>query len=118
MKFMTKEDEGFLANVLAAVEKHFADKQFNTETLAQETAISRAELNKRLQVLLGQDSRQFILAVRLRRAAELLREDTATVSAVASRVGFRSASYFTRCFKKRFGCLPSDYGTTERREIK
>ena len=104
-----------MADALAVVERHLADKQFNAEILAKKVGMSRVQLNGRLQTLLGQDSRQFIMAGRLRRAAELLREDAATVSAVASRVGFKSAGYFTRCFKKRFGCLPSDYEITERR---
>lgn len=115
MENITSQDERFLARALAIVEKRLPDKQFNSETLAQEVGMSRVQLNGKLQTLLGQDGGQFIMAARLRQAAELLREDATTVSAVACRTGFKSAGYFARCFKKRFGCRPSDYGTTERR---
>jgi AraC-like DNA-binding protein len=120
VKTITPEDEHFLTQALSVVEKHLANKQFDAETLAREVGMSRAQLNGKLQTLLGQNGQQFIMAARLRRSAEILREDGATVGeilredgatvgAVASRVGFKSASYFARCFKKRFGCLPSEF---------
>jgi AraC-like DNA-binding protein len=89
VKTITPEDEHFLTQALSVVEKHLANKQFDAETLAREVGMS--------------------MAARLRRSAEILREDGATVGAVASRVGFKSAGYFARCFKKRFGCLPSEF---------
>ncbi|TVL99770.1 MAG: hypothetical protein CV087_16670 [Candidatus Brocadia sp. WS118] len=115
MENITSEEERFLARALAVVEKRLPDNRFNNETLAQEVGMSRVQLNGKLQTLLGQDGSEFIMAARLRRAAEFLREEGATVSAVAARTGFKSAGSFARCFKQRYGCRPADYGTTERR---
>ena len=109
MQTITSEDERFLVRALAVVEKHLVDKQFSIETLAQEAGMSRAQLDGKLQTLLGQDGSQFIMSARLQHAAELLQEEGATAGAAASRTGFKSASYFAKCFKKRFGCSPSEF---------
>jgi AraC-like DNA-binding protein len=106
---MTSSDEAFLATVLAVVEKHLADTQFDAETFAREAGMSHSQLNGKLQALLNLDGGQFIHSVRLSRAAELLRDRAATVGEVAARVGFKSPGYFSRCFEKRFGCRPSDF---------
>ena len=38
-----------------------------------------------------------------------VQEGTLTVNEIAERTGFSSPSYFTKCFKKEFGVLPSEY---------
>jgi AraC-like DNA-binding protein len=57
----------------------------------------------------GQESvNATLLQIRLRRAHELLAAAPAiSVKEVAFRTGFASASYFTQCFRKTFGRLPS-----------
>jgi len=46
--------------------------------------------------------------VRLRKAAELLKEGGLSIAEIADQVGFNTPSYFTKSFKKLFGVLPTD----------
>ena len=48
----------------------------------------------------------------MRIAAELLAEGRMTVSEVSYKVGIQDASYFNKCFKARYGVVPSKYGKT------
>ncbi|TVL99772.1 MAG: hypothetical protein CV087_16680 [Candidatus Brocadia sp. WS118] len=102
-------DAAFLERLLAIVEKHLAEEKFNVETLAREAAMSRSQIHRKLRALTNQSCEQFILSVRLQRAAELLRQKAATVSEIAYQTGFGSPSYFAACFKKQFGCSPSKW---------
>ena len=77
---------------------------------ANEMAMSRAHLNRKLRGLLGQRTGEFIRTMRLKRAAELLRQKSGSVSEVAYQVGFNHLSYFARCFKEQYGKLPHEYG--------
>jgi signal transduction histidine kinase/DNA-binding response OmpR family regulator len=98
----------FVEGVLAAVEKHIDDGSFSVEALAGEMHMSISQLNRKLKAIVNQTAQQFIRSVRMQRAMELLRTQTATVSEAAWQVGFEDPGYFTKVFKSYFGCLPSE----------
>lgn len=54
----------------------------------------------------------FIRTIRLRRAAELLREGRMNVTEVSYATGFSSVSYFSRCFRTMFGVSPTSFSKT------
>jgi len=47
--------------------------------------------------------------IRVRHAAERLREKDSSILEIATACGFSSATYFNRVFKSFFGCSPSVY---------
>ena len=108
---VTSKDKEFLERVLAVVEANLGDEHFDIESLASEVAMSRAQLHRKLKALTNQSSGQFILSIRLQRAADLLKQNAATVSEIAYQTGFNNPSYFARCFKKQFGCSPTEFGS-------
>ena len=46
---------------------------------------------------------------RLLQALDLLRNEDRNISQTTFDTGFSSPSYFTKCFKKKFGILPMAY---------
>ena len=46
---------------------------------------------------------------RIRRAADMLRESSMSISSIAAAVGYESQSKFTAAFKDIMKTLPSDY---------
>ena len=106
---VTSADEVFLKKVLAVVEKHLAEEDFEVETLADEAAMSRAQLNRKLRALTGKSVMEFVQSIRLQRAAELLQKKAGTIAEVAFLVGFGDPSYFTKSFRKQFGKTPSEF---------
>lgn len=102
-------DQVFLQKAIEKIENHFGDFQFSTEPLAEHLNMSVSQLNRKLNALIGQPSGQLIRSLRLQRAADLLRQNTASVSEICYNLGFNDHSYFSRAFKKQFGCSPSAY---------
>ena len=51
----------------------------------------------------------YLIGVRIRRAAELLRQGGVTVTEAAMRVGFEDSNYFSRQFRKVMGVTPRSY---------
>jgi len=71
--------------------------------------MSRASLYRKITSLSGQAPGKFIRAYRLKRSVDLLKSDYSSITDVAFKVGFSNATYFTKCFKEKFGSLPSDF---------
>jgi len=47
--------------------------------------------------------------LRLQRAAHLIQQNYGNVSEVTYEVGFNNLSYFAKCFKEKYGLLPSEW---------
>ncbi len=84
-------------------------EEFNVDDIAAQLSISRTKFYAKIKALTGQTPNDFFNVYRLNRAAELIREGRLKISAIASMVGFNSASHFATLFKKQFGVLPSQY---------
>lgn len=101
-------DEKFILKLQDVIEKGFSETDFNVEALSEKMDISRVTLNKKIKALTGETANEFIRSFRLKRAKYLLESSFGSVLEVAIEVGFDSQSYFTKCYKEKFGQLPSD----------
>jgi AraC-like DNA-binding protein len=102
-------DERFLQKALQIIEKNINEPGFNSEKLCKEIGISRTHLYRRLKALTDQSATEFIRTIKLKRAAELLHQQTASVSEIAYKTGFNSLSYFSFRFKEEYGVVPSEF---------
>jgi AraC-like DNA-binding protein len=102
-------DELFLSKAIQVIERHMNETGFSAEKFRKEIGISRSHLHRRLKSLTNRSTTDFIRSFRLKKAAELLIQRVATVSEIAYDTGFNNLSYFTCCFKKEFGVVPSEY---------
>jgi signal transduction histidine kinase/AraC-like DNA-binding protein/DNA-binding NarL/FixJ family response regulator len=107
------DEDSFVRKVRTAVEEHLADPDLTIGQLANEVATSRSTLYRRLKKKTGQTPSQFISQVRVEYGAQLLREETGTISEIAYAVGFNSLSYFGESFREHVGMSPSEYAEQE-----
>jgi DNA-binding response OmpR family regulator len=104
----TSMDERFLQKALLLVEKNMDATEFSAEQFCDEMGMSRAQVHRKLKALTGQSATHFIRSIRLKRAAQMLKQQSGSVSEIAYQTGFNNLSYFTKCFKEQYGVLPSD----------
>ena len=102
-------DQEFLDKAIASVSAHMIDCDYSVDALASDLCMSRANLHRKLRAINGQTPTDFIRNQRLERAAQLLRTTSHSVNEIADLVGFSYASYFTKCFKEKYGVLPKDF---------
>ena len=105
----TTADERFLQRVLSVMETQMGNPDFDVDMFSREMAIGCTQLYRKLLALTDQSPTDFIRRMRLRRAADLLRQQQGNVGEIAIQVGFNSLNYFTRCFREEFGQTPSGY---------
>ena len=99
----------FVDKATKKVLEHIKDGGFSVESLSNELAMHRTNLHHKLKTLTGFTPSEFIRNVRLKEAAKLLDKGGLNINQIAYSVGFNTPAYFTRCFKKQFGCLPGEY---------
>jgi DNA-binding response OmpR family regulator len=102
-------DDKFMKRVMEIIEAHLPDTSFSVEILAGEIGMSSVQLYRKLKAISGQTPNDVIRNVRLERAASLFEQRAGHVADVAYSVGFNSLSYFSKCFREKFGRSPSDY---------
>ncbi len=102
-------DERFLMKAMEVVERNISNPDFDIESFADETGVSRMQLYRKFNALTSMTVKEFVRSIRLKRAAQLLLERKMTVSEIAFAVGFRDLSHFRKCFSREFGMSASDY---------
>lgn len=102
-------DRLFFDRLRGIVLEHLDEEDFSLDALAGEMGMSRSTFQRKLKGLAGMMPNELVLAIRLDKAGELLREGRYNVGEVCYMVGFKSLSHFVRSFGKRFGCSPKKY---------
>lgn len=105
-------NDEWLQQAIDYVEKNIADEHYSVEQLSNDLCMSRMTLYRKIQSATGQKPTEFIRTIRLRRAAELLREGRLTITEISYATGFSSVSYFSRCFRTMYGVAPTQFITS------
>ncbi len=102
-------DEIFLQKTMEIMETYLSNPDLSVEFVAKEMGISKSKLYLQIKTLTGQSTNEFIRTIRLKRAAQLIERRDYSIKEIMSLTGFNTASYFSKCFKRQFGILPSEY---------
>lgn len=107
----TSLDEDFMQRAIDCVNRHLEDSEFDQTRFVEEMGTSRSTLYKKLKSLTGLNTSAFIRNIRLKAACRIMEEKGSTlrISELAYVVGFNDPKYFSSCFKKEFGMLPTEY---------
>ncbi len=103
-------DKNLMDRIGLIVAQHIADKDFTVDRLAESLGMGRTKMFAKMKELTGVSPNKYLQNERLRIAADLLAEGRYTVAEVSYKVGIQDASYFNKCFKARYGVVPSKYG--------
>lgn len=106
---LTKADELTLELLFNTMEENFHDADFDIPEYCQAMAMSNSQLYRKALALTGLSPNNLLKDFRLEKAKELLRKQNSNISQVTFDAGFTSPSYFTKCFKKKYGLLPNTY---------
>ena len=102
-------DVQFLRRTIDTAERHLADFEFDVEALSKKMFMSRRQFFRKLKAVADCAPNVFIRKLRLKRAAQLLRESQMTVTEITYAVGFSDLKHFRTVFREHFGMLPGEY---------
>ena len=97
-----------LAQVITHIERHFTESH-NMASLARMAGMTERSLLRTFHLATGTSPHNYLLQLRINRAAADLRNSDKQITEIAFDVGFNDSNYFTRQFKKRMGLTPQEY---------
>lgn len=102
-------DKMFMQRAIDFMKQNYADAEYDLERFVHDMGYSKTLVNQKLQDLTGQSIGQFMKTYRLNVSRQLLVGEglDMNISEIAYAVGFNDPKYFTKCFKRQFGMLPS-----------
>jgi AraC-like DNA-binding protein len=102
-------EDAFLQKLIRLVEAHLDDPEFTAAQLYIAAHMSQPQLYRKLTALTGKSPALFIRTIRLRKAADMLRNTDMNISEIAWATGFNDPSYFSRVFHEEFGKTPGEW---------
>ncbi|MGQ1788442.1 ATP-binding protein [Saccharicrinis sp. GN24d3] len=106
-------DEKFLHKAISIVEKNMENPNFDVAAFVEQMAMSRTLVYSKAKAITGKPVKDFILNIKLRKAAELLKSSDKTISEIGFMCGFADPSYFSVVFKRYFKESPSAFRSKE-----
>lgn len=103
----TSLDKEFIQKVLTYIDDNLSDPSLSVDLLASQLFLSRSQFYRKIKSLTNNTAVEFIRKIRLERAMQLIEAGNTNINDVCYSVGFSTPSYFSKCFKKQFGVLPT-----------
>ncbi|MBJ6360764.1 AraC family transcriptional regulator [Paenibacillus sp. GCM10012307] len=96
------------AQVAAIIHEHYGDA-ITLETLSESLNYSVPHISSYFKLRTGLSPIDYLIKVRIDKAAALLRETDATLKEISFGVGYQDPNYLSRLFKKHKGVSPMHY---------
>jgi AraC-like DNA-binding protein len=96
---------GWLSEVLAHIHQHL-DQPIVMDDLADLASCSLGHFHQQFHQATGETPLHYLARHRMERALQFLRQTQWPVKTIAAKSGFTDPLYFSRCFRKVFGCSP------------
>ena len=114
---LSNPDQAFVTRATELVMQHLDDPDYDRDTFAKDLAMGGSTLYNKVKATTGQTVIAFINTIRLKEAKRILQENpNILINDLATRVGFNTPKYFSKCFKKEFGMFPREYAEQLRNE--
>lgn len=106
---LAPQDEQLLEHLFTILGENWQDPDFDIDNYCHAMAMSKSQLYRKCITLTGLSPNILLKEFRLEKAKELMKKRHYSISQITFECGFTSPSYFTKCFKKKYGLLPMTY---------
>ncbi len=114
-KFLEKESQAksanpesiFLKEIHQIIRDHLMENDFSVPKIAQIMNMSQVQVYRKLKALTDKTPNQYIRAIRMEKAMDLLKTTNLNISEIAYDLGFSDPNYFSRTFQQVYGQTPS-----------
>ena len=102
-------EEDFMLQLMKYTEKIWSQNTIGVRDFEKNLGYSKSQLYRTMMNLVGKSPNMFLRDYRLNKALGILEKQNQNVSEIAYQTGFSSPAYFSKCFQKKYGILPSNF---------
>ena len=106
---LSPQDEAILQTLYRQLHQHWQNPDFGIDEYCRAMAMSKSQLYRKSIALTGFSPNLLLKEYRLEQAKKLMKKQFYNIAQITFDTGFTSPSYFTKCFKKKYGLLPMSY---------
>lgn len=104
-----KQGDRIVYNVKELIEKNLDNEEFGLEMASAKLFFSQNYVRQIFKQITGESFTEYLIRRRMETARELLGSPVCRICDVAARTGYSNQRYFASCFKKYYGCTPTQY---------
>lgn len=108
LNHLDESDRYFMDRFKKKILENMGNADMKMDDLGAQMQLSKVQLYRKVKAMTGKTPAELLKEMRLQRAYTLLQQTDKTISEVSAEVGFALPGYFSSCFKKQFGVLPTD----------
>ena len=98
----------YIQEAVNYMEQHY-QRELTVEELADVCKLNRSYFSKLFKENMGCPPQEFLIRLRMRKAAELMKTTRASIGDISLLCGYPNQLHFSRAFKKRYGLSPRDW---------
>lgn len=106
---LSPHEESLLSSLFNTLEENWENSEFDIADFGRAMAMSTSQLYRNTVKLTGHSPNSLVKEFRLEKTKEMMKKKRYSVSQITYESGFSSPSYFSKCFKKKYGLLPVAY---------
>lgn len=106
---VSNSEKDFYDKSMEILEKHLDNPKFDVTLFSEEIGMSKTVIYKKMGKITDIGINDLMLKLRMKKASQLIIHTNKTIQEITILVGFKSAKYFSTCFKKQFSETPSVY---------
>lgn len=104
-----KQGDKIIYNVKMLIEQNLANEEFNLVSASAELFFSHNYIRQVFKQKTGESFMEYLIRRRMETAVEFLKNPVFKIHEIALKTGYSNQRYFASCFKKYFGCTPTEY---------
>ncbi|MBN1116197.1 MAG: response regulator [Bacteroidales bacterium] len=102
-------DKDFIEKIISIIEQNYQNQEFNMNVIIDDIGMSRSVFYRKFKSLSNQPINDLIKNYRLKKAKELLKGNSHTISEIAYDCGFADPGYFSKVFKEQYNISPKSF---------
>ena len=103
-----KKSSALLSELINRLTEH-SERRWTRSEMAHAIMVSESTLTRMFKDCTGYAPNEYLIVLRLKKAAMLLLNSELTIGEIADRTGFSDSNYFCRQFRKHFNLPPQKY---------
>lgn len=109
LKKAPPSDVSYCRKISAYIDENYMNPELTVSSIAEHFQLNASYLGTIFKNVRDQSLLQYITKARMEAAKKLLATGEYLVSEVAAAIGYSDVFYFSKCFKKNFGCSPKEF---------